>query len=259
MKNSQKGFLVPLLIIIIAVLAIGGGFYIYNKNQLSVKSSGIQTASTTSDTSSTSSSTPVPGNSSSSSVKINVAGMRQYIDADFGFSFWYPNDWHVIETKSLPFGDNIREGNIVKEFSIGQSETEIVLQEVHSPTLSIIDTGGAGPFGPVKYFFNPSIHSWMSAYPQGGDNGESSATTTIKTFTNTMGGLHMFPGTSRFDTTIIPLSAANFVVLSDGGGFSASKLAVTIVASDPSVATPVSKTEQIKTIQSEAGAYNIAK
>ena len=31
MKNSQKGFVVP-LIIVIAVLAIGGGVYYYSKN-----------------------------------------------------------------------------------------------------------------------------------------------------------------------------------------------------------------------------------
>ena len=33
MKNSQKGFVVPLLIAIIAVLVIGGGVYVYEKNK----------------------------------------------------------------------------------------------------------------------------------------------------------------------------------------------------------------------------------
>ncbi|HZS43065.1 MAG TPA: hypothetical protein VFA52_02480 [Candidatus Paceibacterota bacterium] len=30
MKNSQKGFIIPLLIIIVAALAIGGGFYLHS-------------------------------------------------------------------------------------------------------------------------------------------------------------------------------------------------------------------------------------
>jgi hypothetical protein len=33
MKTTQKGFIIPLLIIIIAVLAIGGGFYIHSQNK----------------------------------------------------------------------------------------------------------------------------------------------------------------------------------------------------------------------------------
>ncbi len=33
MKNNHQGFIVPLLIIIIAVLAIGGGAYVYTKNK----------------------------------------------------------------------------------------------------------------------------------------------------------------------------------------------------------------------------------
>lgn len=38
MKNSQKGFIVPLLIIVIAVLALGGGVYVYQKNKAPDKS-----------------------------------------------------------------------------------------------------------------------------------------------------------------------------------------------------------------------------
>jgi hypothetical protein len=33
MKNTQRGFIVPLVIIIIAVLAVGGGTYVYTKNK----------------------------------------------------------------------------------------------------------------------------------------------------------------------------------------------------------------------------------
>ena len=33
MKNTKRGFIVPLLIAIIAVLAIGGGVYLYTQNK----------------------------------------------------------------------------------------------------------------------------------------------------------------------------------------------------------------------------------
>ena len=46
MKNLQKGFVVPLLIAIIAVLAIGGGVYYYSKN---IKPTGPNTVATTPD------------------------------------------------------------------------------------------------------------------------------------------------------------------------------------------------------------------
>jgi hypothetical protein len=67
-------------------------------------------------------------------------------------------------------------------------------------------------------------------------------------------------GAKRFGTdTIIPLSASHFLVIStdDVGGYTNQKYLVnTIVATDPSVATPVSQAEQIKTIQAEKTAYN---
>jgi len=61
----------------------------------------------------------------------------------------------------------------------------------------------------------------------------------------------MFGGTSRFDTSIIPLSAENFVIVDDGGGANATPLAKTVVALDPSVATPDSAAVQTQTIQAE--------
>ena len=74
---------------------------------------------------------------------------------------------------------------------------------------------------------------------------------------NTMGGVHMFAGTSRYYSTIMPLSAHNFVVAISPNGTRIDPLIKTIIATDPSVATPVSKTEQIATIQAEVSAYGV--
>ncbi len=45
MKNNQKGFLIPLLIIIVAALVVGASAYVYTKN----KSSHAQASAITSD------------------------------------------------------------------------------------------------------------------------------------------------------------------------------------------------------------------
>ena len=75
---------------------------------------------------------------------------------------------------------------------------------------------------------------------------------------NTMGGLHMFHGGTRFGSTVIPLSARNFLYIysSSQGEYNPEQpLANTILATDISVATPMSAAEQIKIIQAEKDAY----
>jgi hypothetical protein len=67
MKNQQKGFIVPLLVLIIAVLAIGGGAYVYTQNK-----EATQTPVSTTPTSTTTTSTHSPSASSSSTVKAKV-------------------------------------------------------------------------------------------------------------------------------------------------------------------------------------------
>lgn len=73
----------------------------------------------------------------------------------------------------------------------------------------------------------------------------------------------MLNGNIRFGLgTVIPLSAHNFLMVDaapagiGGGAFGTQNyLAKTILATDPSVATPVSVAEQIKAIQVEKDAY----
>jgi hypothetical protein len=52
------------------------------------------------------------------------------------------------------------------------------------------------------------------------------------------------------------LSADNFLDISDNGGENATYLQKTVIAIDPSVATPVSKDQQLQTIKAEAQAYS---
>jgi hypothetical protein len=196
--------------------------------------------------------TTQPGTSSSNQSA--VAGMQEYTDTNFGFSFWYPTDWKLSTTNANPaFGASITNATITKRLWLthnGDTSPSILIQEAHSTTRTITDTGGAGPIGPITYYFDPNKHLWMT---NNAATAQAASLTPANISNNTMGGLHLFPGTSRFNTTIIPLSADNFVVIGDNGGTNiTAALAKTVLALDPSVATPVSAAEQTKTIQAEA-------
>lgn len=77
---------------------------------------------------------------------------------------------------------------------------------------------------------------------------------------NTMGGLHIFSTEQKGNASIIPLSAKHFLQVGEYSGQNPGSgihlpLVKTIVAIDPSVATPVSAAEQVQLIQAERRAY----
>lgn len=186
---------------------------------------------------------------------ISVPGMSQYVDVSFGFSFWYPSAWPIKIT--VPTDANIKAfpgGTVRKWITVG-APGAVTIAEVYSATATIEDTGGAGPIGPIKYWFDSNAHAWMTTNNESGLNPSFSGQAPADVSHNTMGGLHMLAGTSRFDSSIIPLSAQNFLFVNDGGGANAIFLAKTVVATDPAVATPVSAAEQQTAIEAEAKAY----
>ncbi len=112
-----------------------------------------------------------------------------------------------------------------------------------------------------RIYFDIATRTWMKEYPNGDNNALSPGSKVAANVSNnTMGGLHLFDGLARYDFTgIIPLSAHNFLVVSDfGESVSQSPLIQTIVATDPSVATPVSATEQTQVIHKEGLLYGAA-
>ncbi len=229
----NKNIVIGLLIVIILLL----GYLALKPTNVTAPSPVTTTTGTAQTTSPTQ---PQP---------IAVAGMKKYTDTNFGFSFWYPDTWTVTTPNNPPFGAQLKSVTVVKSLGLqpaGQDYPSIIVQEAHSTTRTITDTGGAGPIGPVTFYFDTTSHLWMTTPPEG-----DGATKPADISVNTMGGLHMFGGTSRFDTTIVPLSADNFVVVGDGGAANATALTKTIVAADPSVAVPLSAAEQIKTIEAE--------
>jgi len=92
----------------------------------------------------------------------------------------------------------------------------------------------------------------MVAYPEGRDDGGSTATTAADVSKTTIGGLPMLPSDARFDTTIIPLSPTRFIVVQDGGGSEfTNELARTVAPAGGKIAPAARAAAQ----RAEAAAY----
>ena len=156
--------------------------------------------------------------------------MRQYVDANYHFSFWYPAALPITaaassDDKSFP------SGVVVETLQI--SGGDISLYVVNSPQSTITDepNGHAAPIPQTKYFYDAGSQRWMVAYPEGTDGGGSGAPASADVSKTTVGGQPMLPSSARFDTTIIPLSTTQFVVVQDGGGSAfTNELARTVAA-----------------------------
>ena len=200
-------------------------------------------------------------------AKISVAGMKQYTDSNFGFSFWYPNTWTV---QSTAIKNSYSGGSIQKTLTIapasdpnGTSGEAITIDEFSSPTREItiprdICSPMSGLSVPIhRYYFDTNTHTWMVEVPaytgwserDGSQYGVPASIKAADVSNNTMGGLHMLG--AGCSGSVIPLSAKNFVVFlfnSRNAGPNYIELAKTITATDPSVAMSVSSGEQIQTI-----------
>ena len=157
--------------------------------------------------------------------------MSRYVDAKYRFSFWYPSALHITEAAT---NDDARfPGGVVVETLQVRPAGGISLYVVNSPQSTITDepNGHAAPIPQTKYFYDASSQRWMVTYPEGADGGGSAAPTPADVSKTTIGGLPMLPSGARFDTTIIPLSTTQFVVVQDGGGSEfTNELARTIAA-----------------------------
>jgi hypothetical protein len=156
--------------------------------------------------------------------------MSRYVDAKYGFSFWYPSALRI--TVAAANDDARFPGGVVIETLQVRPAGGISLYVVNSPQSTITDepNGHAAPIPQTKYFYDAS-RRWMVTYPEGTDGGGSGAPAPADVSKTTIGGLPMLPSGARFDTTIIPLSPTQFVVVQDGGGSAfTNELARTVAA-----------------------------
>ena len=143
--------------------------------------------------------------------------MSRYVDAKYRFSFWYPSALRITVTAA---NDEARfPGGVVVE-TLQVSAGGISLYVVNSPQSTIADepNGHAAPIPQTKYFYDAASQRWMVTYPEGTDGGGNAAPAPADVSKTTIGGQPMLPSGARFDTTIIPLSTTQFVVVQDGGG-----------------------------------------
>jgi hypothetical protein len=156
--------------------------------------------------------------------------MRQYVDEKYHFSFWYPAALPI--TAAVTSDDKNFPGGVVVE-TLQVSTDGISLYVVNSPQSTIIDepNGHAAPIPQTKYFYDAASQRWMVTYPEGTDGGGSGEPAPADVSKTTVGGQPMLPSNARFDTTIIPLSTTQFVVVQDGGGSAfTNELARTVAA-----------------------------
>lgn len=179
-------------------------------------------------------------------------GMRQYVDAKYRFSFWYPRTLQVTAAtgrnrRSFPGGVN------VKTLAVGEPGGTSV-SVVVSPQQTITDepNGHASPIAQTKYFYDAAADRWMIAFPEGDGPFVGAGPRRADVSKRTIGGLPMLPSSARFDTTIIPLSTTLFLVVKDGGGSAfTSQLANTIAPTDARI-SPAALSAALK---AEADAY----
>jgi len=284
MKKPHSGFIIPLLIAIIAVLVVGV-VYLYVRPKTA--SAPVVDIADTTDIAATSSGTLPSAALAGSSVNpptcpdgqawngsvcaaeplggrgpdiatgpyAAVSGMERYVDSTFGFSFWYPNDWAVQDQKVLNAGV-FAGGTVTKwlvagsNFSDSDANDSIGVFEVYAPKgLTIASSGPRSE----TYYFDASLHTWMLSATH-----YTTSVGAADVSVNTMGGLHMLQTSSVDFPTVIPLTASNFLVINDlkeGPTGRTDAFVKTIVATDPAVATPVSDAGQTQTVQAEKAAF----
>ena len=155
--------------------------------------------------------------------------MSRYVDAKYRFSFWHPSALRI--TVAAANDDARFPGGVTVETVQVGSPGGIALYVVNSPQSTITDepNGHAAPIPQTKYFYDASSQRWMVAYPEGTDGNAAPAPADVSK--TTIGGQPMLPSGARFDTTIIPLSTTQFVVVQDGGGSEfTNELAYTVAA-----------------------------
>jgi len=89
MKITQRGFIIPLLLVIIAVLLAGGGTYVYVQNK---QANQVATV------------TPTPQATSTTQASgLQVADWKTYTNAKYGFEFKYPSESTVKVRQDLNY------------------------------------------------------------------------------------------------------------------------------------------------------------
>jgi hypothetical protein len=202
-------------------------------------------------------------------TKAVVPGMSRFTDTEFGFSFWYPAAWKVVDE---PVTDPTRNGwfpdaKIVKELQIrdpaapddDRQPTGVMLQELLAPG-GLTELGRSKSPSPVgvddRHFFDSGTRQWKYATLSESPDGSPPATSLAEISRRTVGGLPIFGGAVRGGAeVIVPLDASHFLAIStlgDPGNYDIhTYLAATVVATGPSAGQRASEQVQAETVRQE--------
>lgn len=195
------------------------------------------------------------GSDANDQSKLSMPGMSEYIDADFGFSFWYPSTWGV---RAEADGDDFLGNAVTKRWVISNSRGE-EFAEIKGFTFTTytFESDIAGCFD--TYFYGDV--GWQESKH---NCGSPDSTISYNHLADTLGGLPVlqFQAASTIVKYIVPLSAGKPVrgvevddQVGPGTFRNTAALARTISPIDPSVATSFSTERQSGYIESEKADY----
>ncbi|MEI7719658.1 MAG: hypothetical protein WCI89_00380 [bacterium] len=130
MKNFKKGFLLPIVLAVVAFLVVGGGMYFYIQKNKTPSVATNKTVTTTQITNTIQ--MPAPSEVVQTTDTNRMRGPGTYEDSKYGFSFAYSNWWvrdsnHPSEIISLYHQESPQPQN--DSFGKGNSKIEIVIRD----------------------------------------------------------------------------------------------------------------------------------
>jgi hypothetical protein len=152
-----------------------------------------------------------------------ASGMSKYIDTGFGYSFWYPTAWTVIQEPVDDPADRgwFQGGTIVRrlrinEFSEDGALSSVVVEELSAPRgfLIVLGAHSANPVGAdQKFFFDQRTQTWMDALLSKPTDGGHRSTSPAALCGKTMGGPPILCGAGRGVDVIVPIDPKHLLVL----------------------------------------------
>src|SRR3990167_8783511 len=103
MKNNNKGFILPLLLGIIALLVVGVGVYVYKNKKVEVPIVPETGAQQSDQVQQTNTQTPaVNTQTNNSNSQSDTSNWKTYKNIKYNFEFKYPSDWDLESLDYVP-------------------------------------------------------------------------------------------------------------------------------------------------------------
>ena len=132
----------------------------------------------------------------------NINEWKVYTDPKFGFSFYYPKTWQILD------GEN---GLKITHFGLTQDDHDpdvIDIKKVSTQKLNFVSTHN----GDTILFYDEDTKQWMGEL---GKSGQDPHVGPARPISRTISGLPIFASTERYGGSIIALSHTKFLLLAE--------------------------------------------